>query len=231
MLNTQFRSRTARAVASVATVISLAILNTSAAATLEDQVKGLQSSVETVEQRRASAIKDIYTNVLGTYRDSIKIDSVETQVAEVFNRTARIEVTVGYSFDFEKAKAFRANLSRYFGTNTDKEPGVEPYGMVYTNYLDCVGINCTVEKEISRYLKSSAVGIRVTFLGIPGTFPTEEFDGMYDLKPGKMTIQFDVPKSQIKGDPKPTIKAQIFDVHFCPDSPDCNGYRYTIKKG
>lgn len=200
------------------------------ALTLEQQAKSLEKSVQTVEQRRRSALNGLKVDVLQQYRDSLVIESVDTRVGEVFDRTARVEVKVSYSFDFDKAKLARENLSKYFSTSTDKERGVEPFGMIYTNFPDCVGAYCTVKAAMTKYLEWSAVGVNVSFMGIPGVFVTAPGDGMYDLKPGSVTIQFDVPKSQIKGDPKPIVKAQVFDVHFCPGDPDCNGYRYTIQK-
>jgi len=200
------------------------------ALTLEEQAKSLEKSVQTVEQRRRLALKGLKIDVLQRYRDSLVIESVDTRVGEVFDRTARVEVKVSYSFDFEKAKVVRANLSQYFDTATDKQPGIEPFGMIYTNFPDCVGAYCTVKAEMTKYLKWSAVGVNVSFMGVPGVFVTARGDGMFDLKPGSVTIQFDVPKSQIKGDPKPVVKAQVFDIHFCPNDPDCSGYRYTIQK-
>lgn len=211
-------------------LICVACVTTCQAATLEEQTKQLESSVQTVEQRRKAAIKDLNASVLRGYRDAIKIDSVDTRVGEVFDHTARIDVTVAYSFDFEKAKAVRASLSKYFSTNTNKEPGIEPYGRIYTNFNDCVGAYCTVKTAMTRLLTSTAVGVRVTFLGIPGTFVTTGMEGTYELTPDTVTIQFEVPKSKIKGDPTPVVAAQVFDVHFCPSDPDCSGYRYTIKK-
>lgn len=214
-------------------LLGFVLASTSGAAqamTLEEQAKSLETSVQTVEQRRRSAIKGLKVDVLQAYRDSMVIESVETRVGEVFDRTARVDVKVTYSFDFEKAKLARENLSKYFDTATDKRPGVEPYGMIYTNFPDCVGAYCTVKTEMTKYLKWSAVGVNVSFMGIPGVFVTTQGDGMYDLKPGSVTIQFDVPKSKIKGDPKPVVKAQVFDIHFCPGDPDCSGYRYTIQK-
>jgi hypothetical protein len=198
------------------------------AATLEEQTKSLEQSVQTVDQRRRVALKDLNVSVLQKYRDALQIDSVDTRIGEVFDRTARVEVTVKYSFDFEKSKEARESLSKYFDTDTDKEPGVEPYGRIYTKFNQCVGAYCAVRQEMTKFLERSAVGIYVTFLGVPGVFVTTDSSGHFELASDSVTIQFDVPKSSIKGDPKPKVTAQVFDSHFCPDENVCA--RYTVRK-
>lgn len=200
------------------------------AATLEEQAKTLEQSVMTVDQRRKAAIKDIKVNVLQVYRDSLIINSVETKIGEIFDRTARVDVTVNYSFDFDKANIARINLSKYITTDTDKARGVEPYGMIYANVDDCVGINCTVNQQVKKLMKWSTVGVGVTFMGIPGVHPTMDMTGHLNLKPGTVTIQFDVPKSKIKGDPKPVVTARVYDIHWCPNDPENDACRYTIQK-
>lgn len=224
----QFRSS---ALAASLFAASLSFISVPAGATsLEDQMKGLEASVQTIEQRRKASLRDMQINVLQAYRDAMVIDSVETRVGEVFDRTARIEVAIKYSFDFEKARAVRANLSKYFSTNTDKESGVEPYGRIYTNFDDCVGAYCAVKQEMKHFLQWSGVGINATFLGLRGTESTLDRSGHFELHPGKVTFQFDVPKSKIKGDPKPVVTAQVFDFHFCPGDSECGGNSYTVRK-
>lgn len=197
------------------------------AATLEEQTNNLESSIQTVEKRRKAALRDLNINVLQAYRNAIQIDSVDTDIAEVFDRTARVRVVVSYSFSLEDAKGVRSSLGQYFSTNTDKEYGVEPYGMIYTNFNDCVGVACTIKKETSRFLKNSAVGINVSFLGQwqPGILM--DGSGRYDLKPGKFTFLIDVPKSKIKGDPKPVVKGQIYDVQYCNGQSACSGLNFS----
>lgn len=232
MLNTKIFQTNAFAykVAATALLLGLALSSTSGvanAATLEEQTKSLEKSVQTVEQRRKAALRDLNTNVLQAYRDAIKIESVETDIAEVFNRTARVRVVVAYSIDFEAAKGVRSTLDQYFVTNTDKGDGVEPYGMIYTRYNDCVGAYCAVKKQTSSYLRSSAVGINASFLGEwePGILM--DGGGNYDLKSGKFTFLIDVPKSKIKGDPKPVVKAQIYNVHYCTGRGPCAGAEFS----
>lgn len=226
----QYRRTNVISTALMTGLLLAAVSGVGHSATLEEQAKGLEKSVQTVEQRRKTALKDLKVSVLQGYRDSLQIESVETRVGEVFDRTVRVEVTVAYSFDFEKAKAARESLRKYFQTSTDKRPGVEPYGMIYADFPYCVDAYCTVNKEMTHYLQWSAVGVNVSFLGIPGVFVTSDMSGHYDLKPGSVTLQFDVPKGKIKGDPKPVVTAQVFDVHFCPGDSDCSGRRYTIQK-
>lgn len=196
-------------------------------ATLEEQAKNLESSVKTVEQRRKTALRDLNVSVLQAYRDSIKIESVDTEIAEIFDKTARVRIVVAYSFDLDAAKGVRASLSQYFTTVTDKQAGVEPYGMIYTNFDNCIGTYCAVKKESTRFLKNSAVGINVSFLGQwePGILM--DGSGRYELKPGRFTFLIDVPKSKIKGDPKPIVKGQIYDVTYCSGSGACSGLSFS----
>lgn len=107
-------------------------LTTAQAATLEEQAKSLEGSVQTVEQRRKVALKDLNVNVLQAYRDAIKIESVDTDIAEAFEKTARVRVVVGYSVDFDAARNVRSTLSKYFVTNIDKADGVEPLHQTLT---------------------------------------------------------------------------------------------------
>ncbi|MDT8925071.1 hypothetical protein RBE51_19975 [Pseudomonas taiwanensis] len=197
------------------------------AATLEEQAKSLERSVKTVEQRRKEALADLNTHVLRAYRDAIQITSVDTDVAEVFDRTVRVRVVVTYAVDFERARQVRSTLSQYFTTNTDKEVGVEPYGMIYTNFDDCVGEFCAVKKETTRFLKNSGVGINVSFLSNWETGLLMNGSGRYELKPGKFTFLIDVPKHKLKGDPKPVVKGQIYDVHYCDGNGGCDGVTFS----
>lgn len=208
-------------------VTATTALTTAQAATLEEQTKSLESSVQTVEQRRKSALQDLNVNVLQAYRDAIKIESVDTDIAEVFDKTARVRVVVGYSVDFDAARNVRSTLSKYFVTNSDKADGVEPYGMIYTQYNDCVGDYCAVKKETSKFLRNSAVGINVSFLGEWDLSTMMNGSGRYDLKSGTATFLIDVPKSKIKGDRKPVVKGQIYDVHYCGGRSTCSGQSYS----
>jgi len=200
------------------------------ALSLENQMKGLESSVKTIEQRRKSSLRDMQINTLQAYRDAMRIDSVVTKVGEVYDRSARIDVIINYSFDFERSKAVRANLEKYFRTDTDKQPGVEPYGRIYTNFSDCVGAYCTVQKEMTHFLQWSGVGVNAAFLGQRGTKSTLDRSGHFELYPGAVTFQFIVPKSKIKGDPKVAVTAEVFDYHFCSADPECSGNSYTVRK-
>lgn len=198
-----------------------------AAASLEEQMSSLEKSVMTVEHRRKVALHDLSVNVIQAYRDAIKIHSVDTSIAEVFDRTARVKVSVSYSIDFSAAKKVKASLSQYFRTGIDKADGVEPYGMIYTYFNDCVGQYCSVESDISQFLQGTAVGINVSMLGEwqPGILMNGS--GRYDLKSGRFDFLVDVPKSKIKGDPKPQVKGQIYDVHYCGGSSPCNGVTFS----
>ncbi|MNO05120.1 hypothetical protein D3C81_2263740 [compost metagenome] len=51
--------------------------------------------------------------------------------------------------------------------------------------------------------------------------------GRYELKPAKFTFLIDVPKSKIKGDPKPVVKGQIYDVHYCTGRSQCSGLSFS----
>ncbi|ASJ88620.1 hypothetical protein [Pseudomonas aeruginosa] len=215
------------ATASLLGLLASAIPAAVFAASLEEQAKNLEASVKTVEQRREDGLRDLKENAIKAYRDAIKIDSVETDIAEVFDRTARVRVVVTYSFAFEEAKGVRSTIDKYFVTNTDKETGVEPYGMIYTRYQDCVAENCSISKEARRYLESTAVGINVSFLGEWQAGILASGSGRFDLKPGKMTYLIDVPKSKIKGDPKPVVKGQIYNVHYCTGEGPCSGVTYS----
>ncbi|MHD0644933.1 hypothetical protein ACYPKM_04860 [Pseudomonas aeruginosa] len=197
------------------------------AATLEEQMKNLEGSIKTVEQRRKFAQNDINKNILQAFRDAIIFESVDTEIAEVFDTTARVKVVVHYSVDFEKAKAVRAKINDYYNTVTDRESGVEPYGMIYTNFNECQGVNCTVKTETTRQLKRSAVGMHVSFLGKWETGILTDGSGRFELKPGSFTFTFDVPKSKIKGDPKPAVKGQIYDVHYCSGKSTCSGLEFS----
>lgn len=199
------------------------------AASLEEQMNSLEKSVMTVEQRRKAALHDLNVNVIQAYRDAIKINSVDTSIAEVFERTARVKVSVSYSIDFDAAKKVKASLSQYFRTGIDKADGVEPYGMIYTELNDCVGQYCAVKTDASKFLRSTAVGINVSILGEwqPGILM--DGSGRYDLKPGRINFLVDVPKSKIKGDPKPQVKSQIYDVHYCDGSSPCHGVTFSMR--
>lgn len=192
-------------------------------------MNSLEKTVMTVEQRRKAALHDLNVNVIQAYRDSIKINSIDTSIDEVFERTARVKVSVSYAIDFAAAKKVRASLSQYFRTNTDKEAGVEPYGMIYTALNDCVGQYCAVKSDTSKFLRNTAVGINVSLLGEwePGILM--DSSGHYDLKPGRINFFVDVPKSKIKGDPKPKVKGQIYDVHYCDGSSPCSGVTFSIR--
>lgn len=228
-LGAELKPLTPTTVATASLFGALLLLNPgpSAAASLEEQTKNLEKSVQTVEQRRKAALHDLNVNVLQAYRDAIKIESVETDIAEVFDRTARVRVKVDYSFDFTAAKGVRSALSKYFTTSTDKEWGVEPYGRIYTNFGDCVGAYCAVKTDTTRFLKNSAVGINVTFLGEwePGLLMDGK--GRFELGSGRFTFLIDVPKSKIKGDPKPVVKGQIYDVHYCNGRKGCSGVEFS----
>lgn len=197
------------------------------AASLEDQMKGLEASVKTVDQRRRESIKDINVNVLQAYRDAIKIESVDTDIAEVFDRTAKVRVVVKYRVDFDETKAVRATLSKYFETATDKEFGVEPYGRIYPNYHSCVGAYCAVKQDTMKLLKNTAIGINASFLGEwePGIITSA--GGNFELASGTLTFLIDVPKSKIKGNPKPVVKTQIYNAHFCNVGTGCTGVSYS----
>lgn len=211
-------------------VLFATTVGTGHAVTLEEQAKSLEKKAQTVDQRRKTALKDLNESVLKGYRDALIVESVDTSIGEVFDRTVRVDVKVAYAYDFEKMRAVKASLDKYFDTDTNKEPGVEPYGMIYINFNDCVGEYCAVQQEMKRLLEWTAVGVQVKFMGLTGTHVTSDMLGHYDIKPGTVTLQFDVPKAKLKGDPKPVVTAQVFDSHFCPDDPDCNGRRYTARK-
>lgn len=190
-------------------------------------MNSLENSVKTVEQRRKVALHDLNVNVIQAYRDAIKIHSVETSISEVFGKTARVKVSVSYSIDFAAAKKVKASLSQYFRTGIDKADGVEPYGMIYTYFNDCIGQYCAIKTDTSQFLQGTAVGINVSMLGEwqPGILMSGS--GRYDLKPGRIDFLVDVPKSKIKGDPKPQVNGQIFDVHYCDGSSPCHGVTYS----
>lgn len=196
-------------------------------ASLEEQMNSLEKSVMTVEQRRKAALHDLNVNVIQTYRDAIKIHSVDTSIAEVFGKTARVKVSVSYSIDFAAAKKVKASLSQYFRTGIDKADGVEPYGMIYTYFNDCVGQYCAIKADTSQFLQGTAVGINVSMLGEWGPGILMDGSGRYDLEPGRIDFLIDVPKSKIKGDPKPQVKGQIYDVHYCDGSSPCRGVTFS----
>lgn len=189
-------------------------------------MRSMEKSVKTVEQRRRDGLKDLGTNVLAAYRDSIRVTDVQASVDEVFDNTARIKIVASYTFDFDKAQMVRKTLSKYFETATDKEAGVTPYGTIYTHFGSCVAENCAIKTEAERFLKGSAVGLQASLLGewelvvfMQGNY------GFYDLKDGKATFLVDVPKNRIKGDPRPQVKAQIFDLEWCGSKGACFSVR------
>jgi hypothetical protein len=223
------KSVTTRAGRLFAAFFATAITICAQATTLEEQVGNLEKSVQTVDQRRKIALKDLTDNVLKAYRNAIRIDSVDTTVAEVFGNTARVKIVVDYSVDFEAAQAIRSTLSKYFVTATDREAGVEPYGMIYTHFDECVGSYCAVQKEMRKLLENSAVGVDASMLGEWDLSIMTNGSGRFDLKSGTATYLIDVPKSKIKGNPKPVVKGQIYDVHYCSvrRAAPCSGLSFS----
>ncbi len=200
--------------------------STTQAQTMEQQMRSMEKSVKTVEQRRREGLKDLSANVLAAYRDSISVTDVQASVDEVFEDTVTIKVVANYAVDFDKAQMVRETLSKYFTTVTDKSAGVTPYGSIYTQFGSCVAENCAIKSEAEKFLKGSAVGLQASFMGewelmvfMQGNY------GIYDIKKGQVTFLIDVPKNKVKGDPKPQVKAQIFDLNWCGSKGPCYSVR------
>lgn len=195
------------------------------AETLEAQMNSLQNSVQTVEQRQKAALKDLRDNVVIKYRDAIQIDSVETSVAEVFDKTARIAIKVKWHIERSDADALEATLGKYFMTST----GIS-YEYISAN-VDFCNHNefCAVNKSLSRYMKGTAVGIDASFVG--DWEPAILMDG-YGRFPisGSMTYSFNVPKHKVKGNPHPVVKAQIYDVIPCDPTTGCTDKTYDRRR-
>ena len=195
------------------------------AETLESQMNNLQSRVQTVEQRNAAALRDIRDNVIVRYRDSIKIDSITTDVAEVYERTAKISIRLYWHVEGADMDEIESVLSKYFATSTgiDKEALFARVDQCNHNEF------CAINKSLSKYMKGTAVGIDASFLG--DWQPSILMDGWGTFpKGGSMTYSFTVAKKKIKGDPKPIVKAQIYDVIPCDPSTGCTAKKYDRRK-
>lgn len=195
------------------------------AETLEAQMNTLQNSVQTVEQRQKVALKDIRDHVIRKYRDAIEIDSVEASVSEVFDKTVRVAIKVKWHIDRANVDALEATLSKYFMTSTGINHEFISASVDFCNHNEF----CAVNKSLSRYMKSTAVGIDASFMGDWQPAILMDGYGMFSLG-GSMTYSFDVPKSKVKGNPQPVVKAQIYDVIPCNPNTGCTAKSYDRRR-
>lgn len=195
------------------------------AETLEDQMNSLQGSVQTVEKRQKAALEDLRENVIKRYRDAIQINQIETSVSEVFDKTVRIAVKVQWSIDMAEAEALKATLEKYFMTSTGI--GFE----MISSQVDFCNHNefCAVNRSLSRYMKKTAVGIDASLLGDWEPAILMDGWGRFPLG-GTITYSFNVPKSKVKGNPQPLVKAQIYDVIPCDPSTGCTAKSYDRRR-
>lgn len=195
------------------------------AETLEAQMNTLQNSVQTVEQRQKTALKDLRDNVVIKYRDAIQIDSVETNVAEVFDKTVRIAIKVRWHIEKSDADTLESTLSKYFMTSTGIDHEIISSSVDFCNHNEF----CTVNKSLSRYMKGTAVGIDASFMGDWEPSILMDGWGRFPLS-GSMTYSFNVPKHKVKGNPQPVVKAQIYDVIPCDPSTGCTAKTYDRRR-
>ncbi|WP_339506113.1 hypothetical protein [Pseudomonas sp. EA_15y_Pfl1_P102] len=194
-------------------------------ASLEDQVVVLQNSVKTVEDRQKSALKDIRENVIKRYRDAIQIYVVETKVSEVFEKTVEVSVSVRWKVDRSDAESIKTTLDKYFMTSSGIEFEMVSAQVDFCNHNEF----CAVNKSLSKYMKKTAVGIDASFLGDWEPAILMDGWGRFPLS-GSMTYSFKVPKSKIKGNPQPVVKAQIYDVIACDPSTGCTAKLYDRRR-
>lgn len=174
-----------------------------------DKPKSLEESLHEAEKLRGDVFTDIGEGVIKTYKDSIRIDSVDATIVEVLDTRARVRVDVKFSVDVKTAEGIIPTLKKHFKTNTERAEGVETLGKISVDLSECKWYECT--HVGSRILRDSGVAVKVSFLG-DEYFKLISEPGNFELDPGTLTFLTVVPKSKIKGDPKPVAQSEIVNV-------------------